>query len=165
MVASLFYFPGNRRKMSEIIIESAKTNNNLGAIVKLLDNENLTQAVGLLLPLQREKRVQAIKMFVRQNHVMVVKLNEDVVGMIVLSAWYGDEGKRIAHHYELGYLLQQNQWNKGIMTTALQKFISILPSKITIHAECTQSNYRSQRVLVKCGFTYDKDDLWQRIIK
>ena len=76
--------------MSEIIIESAKTNNNLGAIVKLLDNENLTQAVGLLLPLQREKRVQAIKMFVRQNHVMVVKLNEDVVGMIVLSAWYGD---------------------------------------------------------------------------
>ena len=73
--------------------------------------------------------------------------------------------KRIAHHYELGYLLQQNQWNKGIMTTALQKFISILPSKITIHAECKQSNYRSQRVLVKCGFTYDKDDLWQRIIK
>ena len=70
--------------------------------------------------------MQAIKMFVRQNHVMVVKLNEDVVGMIVLSAWYGDEGKRIAHHYELGYLLQQNQWNKGIMTTALQKFISIL---------------------------------------
>lgn len=31
--------------MSEIIIEPAKTNNNLGAIVKLLDNENLTQAV------------------------------------------------------------------------------------------------------------------------
>ena len=77
--------------MSEIIIEPAKTNNNLGAIVKLLDNENLTQAVGLLLPLQEEKRTQAIKMFIRHNHVMVVKLNEDVVGMIVLSAWYGDE--------------------------------------------------------------------------
>ncbi len=70
-------------------------------------------------------------MFIRHNHVMVVKLNEDVVGMIMLSAWYGDEGKRIAHHYEVGYLLQQDQWNKGIMTTALQKFISILPSKIT----------------------------------
>lgn len=85
--------------------------------------------------------------------------------MIVLSAWYGDEGKRIAPHCELGYLLQQDQWNKGIMTAALQKFISILPSKITIHAECKQSNYRSQRVLIKCGFVYDKDDLWQRIIK
>lgn len=151
--------------MNEIIIEPAKNNNNLGALVKLLDDEKLTQVVGLLLPLQREKRVQAIKMFVRQNHVMVVKLNEDVVGMIVLSAWYGDEGKRIAHHYELGYLLQQDQWNKGIMTTALRKFISILPSKITIHAECKQSNSRSQRVLIKCGFVYDEDDLWQRIIK
>lgn len=151
--------------MNEIIIEPAKNNNNLGALVKLLDDEKLTQAVELLLPLQREKRVQAIKMFVRQNHVMVVKLNEDVVGMIVLSAWYGDEGKRIAHHYELGYLLRQDQWNKGIMTVALQKFISILPSKITIHVECKQSNYRSQRVLIKCGFIYDKGDLWQRIIK
>ena len=67
MVASLF-ISGNRRKMSEIIIEPAKTNNNLGAIVKLLDNENLTQAVGLLLPLQEEKRTQAIKMFIRHNH-------------------------------------------------------------------------------------------------
>ena len=151
--------------LCEIIIEPAKNNNNLGAIVKLLGDEKLTQAVGLLLPLQEEKRTQAIKMFIRHNHVMVVKLNEDVVGMIVLSAWYGDEGKRIAHHYELGYLLQQDQWNKGIMTAALQKFISILPSKITIHAECKQSNYRSQRVLIKCGFVYDKDDLWQRIIK
>ncbi|MCT3189475.1 GNAT family N-acetyltransferase [Limosilactobacillus reuteri] len=151
--------------MCEIIIESAKDNNNLGAIVKLLDDENLTRAVGLFLPLQRENRVQAIKIFVHQNYVMVVKLNGDVVGMVVLSPWYGDEGKRIAHHYELGYLLQQDQWNKGIMTAALQKFISILPSKITIHAECKQSNYRSQRVLIKCGFVYDKDDLWQRIIK
>ncbi|MBB1098839.1 GNAT family N-acetyltransferase [Limosilactobacillus agrestis] len=151
--------------MSKIIIESAKSNNNLEAIVKLLDDEKLTQTVGLLLPLQRENRVQAIKMFVYQNHVMVVKLNEDVVGIIVLSAWYGDEGRRIAHHYELGYLLRQDQWNKGIMTSALQKFISILPSKITIHAECKQSNYRSKRVLIKCGFIYDKDDLWQRIIK
>ena len=151
--------------MNEIIIEPARNNNNLETVVKLLDDEKLTQAVGLLLPLQTEKRAQAIKIFVRQNHVMVVKLNEEVVGMIVLSAWYGDEGKRIAHHYELGYLLRQDQWNKGIMTFALQKFISILPSKITIHAECKQSNYRSQRVLIKCGFTYDKDDLWQRIIK
>ena len=151
--------------MSKIIIESAKSNNNLEAIVKLLDDEKLTQTVGLLLPLQRENRVQAIKMFVYQNHVMVVKLNEDVVGIIVLSAWYGDEGRRIAHHYELGYLLRQDQWNKGIMTSALRKFISILPSKITIHVECKQSNCRSKRVLIKCGFIYDKDDLWQRIIK
>ncbi|WP_323067507.1 hypothetical protein [Limosilactobacillus reuteri] len=71
--------------MCEIIIESAKDNNNLGAIVKLLDDENLTRAVGLFLPLQRENRVQAIKIFVHQNHVMVVKLNGDVVGMVVLS--------------------------------------------------------------------------------
>ncbi len=41
--------------MSEIIIEPAKTNNNLGAIVKLLDNENLTQAVGLLFTASRRK--------------------------------------------------------------------------------------------------------------
>ena len=37
--------------MSEIIIEPAKTNNNLGAIVKLLDNENLTQSFPLHLHL------------------------------------------------------------------------------------------------------------------
>ena len=33
--------------MCEIIIEPAKDNNNLGAIVKLLDDESLTRAVGL----------------------------------------------------------------------------------------------------------------------
>lgn len=150
--------------MNEIIIEPAKNNNNLNAIIKLLDDEKLTRAVGLLLPLQRENRIQAIKIFISRNHVMVMKLNKDVVGMIVLSAWYGDEGKRIAHHYELGYLLQQDYWNKGIMTAALRKFFSILPSKITIHAACKQSNYRSKRVLIKCGFVYEKDGLWQRVI-
>ena len=65
--------------MSEIIIEPAKNNNNLGALIKLLDDEKLTQTVGLLLPLQEEKRAQAIKMFIRHNHVMVVKINEDIV--------------------------------------------------------------------------------------
>lgn len=150
--------------MNEFIIEPAKNNNNLNAIIKLLDDEKLTRAVGLLLPLQRENRTQAIKIFISRNHVMVVKLNKDVAGMMVLSAWYGDEGKRIAHHYELGYLLQQDYWNKGIMTAALRKFLSILPSKITIHAACKRSNYRSKRVLIKCGFVYEKDGLWQRVI-
>lgn len=65
LVASLFYFPENRRKVSEIITESAKTNSNLGVVVKLLDNENLTRAVRLFLPLRREKRARAIKMLAR----------------------------------------------------------------------------------------------------
>ena len=70
--------------MCEIIIEPAKDNNNLGAIVKLLDDESLTRAVGLFLPLQRENRVQAIKTFVHQNHVMVVKLNGTLMKMVSL---------------------------------------------------------------------------------
>lgn len=151
--------------MNKITVEPVRSRDDLDGIVDLLADEKLVQTVGLMLPRQRENRVLAIKVFIQQNHIVVVKLNKKVIGMIMLSNWYGDEGKRLLHHYELGYLLQRNQWNKGIMTFALRKVILSLPSKIIIHAECKKSNFRSQRVLIKCGFTYEQDDLWQYIVK
>ena len=151
--------------MDKITVEPVKNRNDLDGVVNLLADEELVQTVGLMLPRQKENRILAIKIFIQKNHIMVVKLNEKVIGMIVLSNWYRDEGKRLLHHYELGYLLQRNQWNKGIMTFALRKVISSLPSKIIIHAECKKSNFRSQRVLIKCGFTYEHDDLWQYIVE
>jgi len=63
--------------------------------------------------------------------------------------------------YEIGFCLNRNYWNKGIMTKALRKVIEVGFyyhgfNKIVIgHAE---ANIASKRVIEKNGFIFDKID-------
>lgn len=60
------------------------------------------------------------------------------------------------HRASLGYDLQLEYWNKGIVTEALQEILSFGFTKLSINrveAEVMQGNVASEKVLFKLGFT------------
>lgn len=149
--------------MDEIDIKKATTVE-LARLAELLDDDELVQGAELMLPRDKKSRIQALNLFIRRNHVALLETENDVVGMIVLSNWYGSEGQKINHQYGLGYLLKRDLWGRGIMTNTLKKVISQLPKGILIHAACKEENHRSQQVLINNGFIY-KHDLWWQLAR
>ncbi|MBB1079681.1 GNAT family N-acetyltransferase [Limosilactobacillus sp. STM2_1] len=146
--------------MDEINITKA-TETKLEGLAELLTDDKLVQSVGLMLPRDKKSLLQALHLFVLHNHVALLEINSKVVGMIVLSNWYDSEGQRIAHQYELGYLLKRDFWGRRIMTATLNKVIAQLPVGTIIHARCKKENHRSQQVLINCGFGYKQNSWWQ----
>lgn len=130
----------------------------------LLSDRVLTQAVGLRLPEPAQQRYWAIKMLVNNNYVLLIKIEEKIIGMIMLSPWYRQEGQLMRGQYEIGYLMDRQFWGQGIMTRALQEVISSLPSPVVLHAECQEDNQRSKRVLARLGFRQE-EQAWWRLMK
>ena len=55
---------------------------------------------------------------------------------------------------ELEYYLLEEHWNKGYMSEALKKVISLAFEKdniIKIFAQCHKENIKSEKVMIKCG--------------
>lgn len=84
-----------------------------------------------------------------------VKGEEKVVGIIALEP---DRLRPDANSRELGYNLAEDHWGRGYMTEAAREvlrfgFCELGLDQIGI---CTSRvNARSQRVIEKCGFTYE----------
>lgn len=146
----------------KIKVTGVKNSLDLQQLSILLNDHQLTDRAGLILPVQSPARDQAIRMFVQENHVGMIKQGKRVVGMVVLSPWRGREDRQIAHHYELGYLLARQYWGQGIMTAAIKKLIRDLPVGITLHAQTAETNLASQQVLIKNGFLPQQADWWTR---
>lgn len=148
-------------KTKRLILKSIENELEIEKLGNLLANYRLTKQAGLLLPAD-DTRKAAIKMLVINNHLLLVTLPKtgQVIGIIMLSPYYGAEGKRLTQQYELGYLLATAEQNKGYMTEALQKMIAILPVNTILHATVLPQNKASQHVLRKCAFTPDKNNHW-----
>ena len=59
------------------------------------------------------------------------------------------------HKAQIGYVVDESHWNRGIASKALMEIISILNSKegiSRIWATCAVDNPASRKVLEKCGF-------------
>eukprot|EP01084_Bolivina_argentea_P022411 41653_1 len=98
---------------------------------------------------------------------IVNKENDSIIGGM------GVMRNSLEHHRaEVGFWLNDNYWNKGIMTKALNGFISFiwnndknkydgLNIKLTLNtilkldAEVAAPNVNSEKVLKKCGFEYE----------
>ena len=81
---------------------------------------------------------------------IVYKENNKVIGVISLP-------KKLDGIYELGYSLEEKYWGKGIMTEATKALVDYAFKTLNayeIDAGCFIDNYRSERVLLKCGFKY-----------
>jgi len=81
---------------------------------------------------------------------IVYKKTNMVIGVITLS-------KKLDGIYELGYSLEEKYWGKGIMTEATKALVDYafrVLNAYEIDAGCFLNNYRSERVLLKCGFKY-----------
>ena len=80
---------------------------------------------------------------------IVLKGEENMVGTLGFNNFQKE------HRANIGYDLQFNFWNKGIITEALREVIKFGFNELEINrieAEVMQDNIASERVLVKLGF-------------
>ena len=79
----------------------------------------------------------------------------EIIGNISL---YDDTAREGVRSMELGYALKEECWGKGYMTEAAKAIMKYGFEKydLAIMAISTSEvNHRSQRVIEKCGFTYE----------
>ena len=106
-----------------------------------------------------EKTKQILDMLIKDQDVWAITLKEDdvLIGTIGLHArdiHDALEGKR-----ELGYVLNDDYWNQGITTEAAQALIFYGFHELDlIKISCGHYDFNlaSKKVILKCGFEYEK---------
>ena len=135
----------NRLILREISIDDAKD------IYEYAKNKNVSENAGFKAHENIEETKSIIETVLKIASLAIVyKENNFVVGVITLS-------KKLEGIYELGYSLNEDYWNKGIMTEAATALIDYAFRELNayeIDAGCFLNNTRSERVLLKCGFKY-----------
>lgn len=84
-----------------------------------------------------------------------IKGDDRVVGVIALEP---DHIRPDANSRELGYNLAEEHWGKGYMTEAAEEVLRFAFTELGLSQVgiCTSTvNKRSQRIVEKCGFTYE----------
>ena len=84
-----------------------------------------------------------------------IKGEDRVVGVIALEP---DNIRPDANSRELGYNLAEEHWGKGYMTEAAKEVLRFAFEELGLDQVgiCTSRvNRRSQRIIEKCGFTYE----------
>ena len=84
-----------------------------------------------------------------------IKGDDRVVGVIALEP---DRLRPDANSRELGYNLAEECWGKGYMTEAAREVLRFAFTELGLSQVgiCTSKvNRRSQRIIEKCGFTYE----------
>ncbi len=85
-----------------------------------------------------------------------------VIGMCGLYDW-----DRENRHIDLGYHLLPAEWGKGYATEASHALITWGFASLDVHriqADCTAGNDASERVMIKCGFTFEgirREHFWE----
>lgn len=84
------------------------------------------------------------------------KENRKVIGHISVNS-DSENGRKDTK--ELGFVLNLNYQNQGIMTEVIYKILDYLFSKKIeyIYACCFQDNKSSKRLIEKCGFTFEQE--------
>ncbi|MDO5518246.1 MAG: GNAT family N-acetyltransferase, partial [Clostridium sp.] len=94
----------------------------------------------------------------RNLFALVYKENNKVIGHIGINE--DSEGER-ADIKELGYVLNKEYWNKGLMAEAVRAVLAELFERWTgieyVYACCFQHNPASKKLIEKCGFKFDKE--------
>ena len=100
---------------------------------------------------------------------IVFKQNNKLIGTI------GFHNRSIEHaRAEIGYALSSDFWNNGIMTEALNEVMHFgfgVMNLNRVEAKCVAENTASEKVIIKCGMTYEgtlreyhkKQDIYQNL--
>ena len=86
---------------------------------------------------------------------VIEKESNKIIGCVALE---NDRLRPDANSRELGYWLVSTKWGKGLMTEAAKRVIQHGFSELGLDqiGICTSPlNIRSQRIIEKCGFTYE----------
>ncbi|RDY26265.1 N-acetyltransferase [Romboutsia weinsteinii] len=87
------------------------------------------------------------------------KENKKVIGHITVNS---DSENGRDDTKELGFVLNSNYHNQGIMTEVIYQILDYLFSKEIeyIYACCFQNNKSSKRLIEKCGFTIEQEGIF-----
>lgn len=106
-----------------------------------------------------EESKEIIKMFIkdRDTYAIVLKSENKVVGSIGLHDRIPDETLADLRQKEIGYVLNPKYWGRGIVPEAVKCLIEYGFEKLDldlIWCAHFDFNYKSKRVIEKCGFEY-----------
>lgn len=87
---------------------------------------------------------------------------DHLIGMCGVYNW--DRSNR---RVDLGYILHPDHWNRGFVTEATRAITRWSFEALALHrvqADCTEGNFGSARVLLKCGFKHEgtwRENTWE----
>ncbi|WP_305767377.1 GNAT family N-acetyltransferase [Candidatus Epulonipiscium viviparus] len=107
-----------------------------------------------------------LDMFLRHKNDLAISYKEKVIGSIGLnSSWANiDETFGILKVKDLGYVLNKNYWNQGLMTEALQHVIPYCFAELKLDAlTCGHFtfNQQSKRVIDKLKFEFVEETTFE----
>ena len=112
----------------------------------------------------KDKSLEILKMFIEEKKVfaIVLKENQKVIGSIGIEE-LGEELDKDLDNLpgrELGYVLNKDYWNKGIMTEAVSKVVDYCFNTLKLNflmASYFNHNIASKKVLENLNFQFYKD--------
>ena len=110
------------------------------------------------------KSLEILKMFIEEKKVfaIVLKENQKVIGSIGIEELSEELDKDLDNLLgrELGYVLNKDYWNKGIMKEAVSKVVEYCFNTLKLNflmASYFNHNIASKKVLEKLNFQFYKD--------
>ena len=112
----------------------------------------------------KDKSLEILKMFMEEKKIfaIVLKENQKAIGSIGIEE-LGEELDKDLDNLsgrELGYVLNKDYWNKGIMTEAVSKVVDYCFNTLKLNflmASYFNHNIASKKVLEKLNFKFYKD--------
>lgn len=147
----MFYLNLNRVYLREFMMYDLLdvyeycSNPNVGPNAGWKEHKSIEETRRILISMINEK----------ENFAIVNKANNKVIGSIGL---YKDFKRENPYCKMIGYVLNESYWGKGIMSEVLSGIINYVfnNSKIMLLSIYHfPFNYRSKRVIEKCGFRYE----------
>ncbi|WP_267200823.1 GNAT family N-acetyltransferase [Limosilactobacillus kribbianus] len=126
-----------------LLIERA-TDGDAPSLQKLLSDPRVTGPSQLLI----SPTPAASRFLIQSRHPLVIRRRtapDKIIGLLFLTALG-------SNRWELGYLLQVADWNRGLMTEALAGVLNRLKTGMALEATVDRTNPASARVLEKSGF-------------
>ena len=112
----------------------------------------------------KDKSLEILKMFIEEKKVfaIVLKENQKVIGSIGIEELSEELDKDLDNLLgrELGYVLNKDYWNKGIMKEAISKVVDYCFNTLKLNflmASYFNYNIASKRVLENLNFKFYKD--------
>lgn len=104
---------------------------------------------------------EALYRNIRNKNIFAIESKEDgkVIGHISIN---DDSENGREDTKELGFVLNRNYQNKGIMTEVVYKILDYLFSNNIeyVYACCFQNNIPSKKLIEKCGFTLEQEGVF-----
>ena len=101
------------------------------------------------------RRVLSSYILSKESYAIALKENNNFIGTISI---YNNGIRKYNKAKSLGFSLDENYWQKGIMTEAVKLIINYVFKNTdceVLEVGHHVGNYASKRVIEKCGFLYD----------